>query len=198
MKDCDSCFDLFTTLIHSFNSRLEFISRRERLTRTYENLLVDPADPELFESFVNRYVTLSKLVLWWESQDLSTLSHLWRVRTATDTVGKLIGGLSPQDAKPVEALETEHALFEHTILIMAVADALQRRTGNDSGANQNVYRIFQDKNHDVLEAFADLRGSPTPDDRLPEIITGYDTIEGVSLSPGRVTQYCQELLQSSD
>ena len=168
-----------------------------RFEQTYENLLVDPANAEKFESFVNQYVTLSKLVLWWESQDLSTLSHLWRVRTATDTVGKFIGSLPAQSStKPVEALEKEHVLFEHTTVVMTLVDALQRRTGNDSGANKNVYELFQDKNRGVLEEFADFRGSSTPDDRLNEIISEYDTVDGVSVSPRNVIQYCTELVDS--
>ena len=79
---------------------------------------------------------------------------------------------------------------------MAFVDALQRRTGNDSGANQNVYELFQDKNRGVLEEFADFRGLSTPDDRLDEIISEYDAIDGVSVSPRNVIQYCTELVDS--
>lgn len=168
-----------------------------RIDATHDDLLLNPTEPERFESLVNQYVALSKLVLWWESQDLSTLTHLAEIRIATKTIGEFVGSLSthPQ-AEAAEALEAEHTLFEHTVVSMRYVDELQRRAGYDSGANQNVYRVFQETNRDVVAAFADLRGDSTPDPgRLAEIIDEYDAIDAVSITAGQVSQYCADLTE---
>ena len=168
---------------------------RNRLDATHDDLLLDPTDPERFESLVNHYVALTKLVLWWESQDLSTLSHLAKIRVAADTMGEFVGSLSthPQ-AKAARALEEEHALFEHVVITMRYVDELQRRAGYHTGVNENVYRVFQETNRDVLQAFANLRGRPTPDhDKVADILEEYEAIDAVSVTPGQVTQYCRDL-----
>jgi hypothetical protein len=170
-----------------------------RLDATHGDLLLDPTDPERFESFVNQYVALSKLVLWWDSQDLSTLSHLAEIRVAADTMGEFVGRLSthPQ-AKAAQALDEEHALFEHVVITMRYVDELQRRAGYNTGVNENVYRVFQETNRDVLEAFADLREQSTPDhEKLADVLEEYAAIDAVSVTPGQVKQYCQDLREGS-
>jgi hypothetical protein len=182
--------ELFERKVQTLSSRFE---------QTHKKLLVGPADPETFESFVNQYVTLSKLVLWWESQDLSSFSHLAKIRVATETVGEFISGLHTNpDARAAAALEYEHALFEHTAVSVRYVEALQRRAGYDTGVNENVYRVFRNTNRDVLRAFAELRGEPTPDDRLSEIIEEYDAIDAVAVSRGQVVQYCSEFVESTE
>jgi len=172
---------------------------QSRIEATYDDLLLNPTDPERFESLVNQYAALSKLVLWWESQNSSTLQHLRSIRVATKTIVKFVDRLSTHtQRKAAKALEEEHALFEHTAISMWYVDQLQRHAGYHSGANQNVYRVFQDTNRDAVEAFADPRGHPIPDpDRLADIIDEYDAIDA-RITPNQVIQYCKNLMRESE
>lgn len=168
---------------------------KNKIEATHNDLVFNPTDPERFESLVNQYVALSKLILWWESQDLSTLPHISKIRVPTQTIGEFVNMLATHEqVKTAQALEEENALFEHTAISIQYVDKLQRRAGYNSGANQNVYKVFQDTNRDVIEAFVDLRGEPAPDhERIADIIDEYDAIDAVSVTPSQVIQSCKEL-----
>jgi len=172
----------------------------DSIKATRDDMLLNSIDSERFGSLVNQCVARSKLILWWESQDLSTISHLAKIRIQNKTIHKFVSRLSThQQAKTAQALEEEYALFEHTAISMRYVDELQRRTGYDSGANQNVYCVFQKTNRDVTEAFVNLRDEPAPDhNRLADIMREYDAIDAVSVTPGQVVQYCKELREVSE
>jgi len=170
----------------------------ERLNTTRQELILQETDPELFESIVNQYIALSKLVLWWDSQEPGEPTHLAKVRAATETIGKFIKSLMGRGGEASgQALEKEHALFEHTAIITCYITELQKQAGYDSGANANVYAAFQNTNREVLTAFGELRGQPVPMvERLEDCIGEYSAIDAVSVSARRVEFYCKDLVDA--
>lgn len=168
----------------------------ERMKTTRQDLVLHETDPELFESFVNQYIALSKLLLWWDSQEPEELTHLGKVRTATELIGEFITSVTGRaEEESGHVLETEHALFEHTAIIMCYVNELQKHAGYDSGANKQVYAAFQNTNRDVLTAFGNLRGQPAPSvERIEDCISEYSTIDAISISAKRVEYYCKNLV----
>jgi hypothetical protein len=170
----------------------------ERIKTTRQELVLQETDPELFESFVNQYIALSKLVLWWDSQDSGELTHLADIRAATEILGEFIRSLSGHaEKKGGQTLEKEHALFEHAAIIMCYVNELQQRAGYDAGPNEHVYSAFQNTNREVLMAFGDLRGQAVPTvERLEDCIDEYSAIDGVSVGARRVEFYCKDLVDA--
>ena len=171
-----------------------------RLETTRENLILNETDPELFTDFVNQYVALCKLVLWWECQELHHVTHLAKVRSATKILADFIESLETRgDLNTAQAIEREHSLFEHAAITMCYVDELQRQAGYESGPNENVYAVFKRTHRTVLEAFEKLRGEPSPTtEDLADCLVEYSAIDSVSVNATQVRQYCKELIEQTD
>lgn len=169
-----------------------------RIKQTRQDLRLQETDPELFESLVNQYIALSKLVLWWCSQEPEKLTHLAKIRTATEIIGGFISSLiGHTEEEGARALVEEHALFEHTAIIMCYVNELQQHANYDSGANENIYAAFQNTNREVLRSFGEIhkRSAPT-EERLEDCLEEYKTIDAVSVRAKRVEYYYKNLIDT--
>jgi len=167
----------------------------DKMETSQQNLWLNLSNPEEFESFVNQYIALSKLVLWWKSQDPYEISDIGIMRTATKTIGEFIMRCnSHTEPEAAQALEEDHRLFEHTAIIMCYVDRLQQKAGYEHGSNNNLYHVFRSTNQEVLKAFGEFRGQPVPTkEHLEDCLEEYATIDAVSVDANEIESYCREL-----
>jgi len=167
-----------------------------RFHSTQGEILLTPSDPDLFSTFVNQYVAVSKLVLWYDTLDQYDLHYVQHIRSIMKEVHELIEVINRyEDPEAARRLENDHSLLEHTAIIICYVDELQTQAGYDSGADENVYRAFQKTNRRVLNEFSELRESTElSDTRLEDCLEEYEAIDAISLTTKQIKTYCRSLL----
>lgn len=178
------------------NTKLE--TRLNRFGETKDDLMMTPNDPDIFESFVNQYIAVSKLILWFDTQDEYTLKYVQHIRSILKDITDVLNLINRySDPEMPRKYESDYFLFEHTAIIMSYVDLLQKQAGYNRGSNENVYRVFQKTNKKVLNEFRDLRkDSELTEEKIKECLEEYNLIQTTQPTPREIKQYCRDLLDS--
>ena len=176
------------------SSKLEY--QLDKFEETTNDLMMTPKDSELFKTFVNQTVAVSKLILWFDTQDEYTLKYVQHIRSVMKDIIELLDVINRySDPEVPRNLEADHSLFEHAAIIISYVDHLQRQAGYDRGANENLYQVFQDTNRNIVYRFRELReGNGLDEEQLKDCLEEYELIQTTSPTPKEITEYCQNLI----
>ena len=89
-----------------------------RFHSTQGEILLTPSDPDLFSTFVNQYVAVSKLILWFDTLDQYDLHYVQHIRSIMKEIHELIEVINRyEDPEAARRLENDHSLLERPCLI---------------------------------------------------------------------------------
>jgi len=152
------------------------------------------------DSFVDLYISGSKLTLWYVLDEDGDINNLRFIMQSTKKLLSLIRRVrSAVEERDAHRLEKDSQLLGHVSIIAYLVDQGQVRAGAHRGASETVYQIFRDTWKEAIETLGETRRSPVPpDEALNNSPIEYNELNYSLPDPDQISRFVGELADKSE